>query len=123
MFPLAGTTATRIENAFRALADRYISCDECKGCLKARLKSLILEWSELKVGHSCVAFMNFIDRVNVANYLVDARNALPQPSNAFPSVNTSKMLFTVLSYERLLCRFCCLRFYMYFEGPSYSEQY
>lgn len=74
-------TASRIESAFRVLANKYISCDQCKGCLKARLKSLILEWSELKVGHSCVAFMNFIDRVNVANHLVDARNALPQPSS------------------------------------------
>ncbi|KAK0186705.1 hypothetical protein F5146DRAFT_140635 [Armillaria mellea] len=44
----AGTTTSRIENVFQALADRYISCDECKGCLKARLKSIILEWSELK---------------------------------------------------------------------------
>ncbi|KAK0473446.1 hypothetical protein IW261DRAFT_1553062 [Armillaria novae-zelandiae] len=32
----------------QALANRYISCDECKRCLKARLKSIILEWSELK---------------------------------------------------------------------------
>ncbi|KAK0235400.1 hypothetical protein EDD85DRAFT_75180 [Armillaria nabsnona] len=44
----AGMTASRIESAFRALADRYISCDQCKGCLKARVKSIILEWSELK---------------------------------------------------------------------------
>ncbi|PBK71237.1 hypothetical protein ARMSODRAFT_994760 [Armillaria solidipes] len=44
----AGMTASRIESVFQALADRYISCDECKGCLKARLKSIILEWSELK---------------------------------------------------------------------------
>ncbi|KAK0217111.1 hypothetical protein IW262DRAFT_171119 [Armillaria fumosa] len=44
----AGMTASRIESIFQALADRYISCDECKGCLKARLKSIVLEWSELK---------------------------------------------------------------------------
>ncbi|KAK0450297.1 uncharacterized protein EV420DRAFT_746977 [Desarmillaria tabescens] len=33
-----GITASRIENVFRAFADRYLSCDECKGCLKGSPK-------------------------------------------------------------------------------------
>ncbi|KAK0495473.1 hypothetical protein EDD18DRAFT_242610 [Armillaria luteobubalina] len=44
----AGITASKIESIFQALANRCISCDECKGCLKARLKSIVLEWSALK---------------------------------------------------------------------------
>ncbi|KAK0222017.1 hypothetical protein IW262DRAFT_1448168 [Armillaria fumosa] len=47
----ADMTAGTIERTFQTL-ECDILCDLCKDCLKRRVKSIVIEWSELKVGRS-----------------------------------------------------------------------
>ncbi|KAK0449275.1 hypothetical protein EV421DRAFT_1889123 [Armillaria borealis] len=47
----ADMTAGTIERTFQTL-DSDILCELCKNCLRKRVKSIVIEWSELKVGGS-----------------------------------------------------------------------
>ncbi|KAK0201627.1 hypothetical protein DFS33DRAFT_1263787, partial [Desarmillaria ectypa] len=47
----ADMTAGMIERTFQTL-DSDILCNLCKNCLRKRVKSIVIEWSELKVGGS-----------------------------------------------------------------------